>query len=166
MWAAGDIAEWWDKQHEDAKKELDRFVENNPNLFGVLLATATATAMEVGKGTVDMLRFGEGAAEGGAGGFGKDAIRLVGLMGPLGKAAASPVPKLRSSQAIRQVTALMAVAPQPGAIRRNAGPGPPAGCRRMKGVFHAQAGVVGRMGVVALRTAAFPPQGDAAGAHE
>jgi hypothetical protein len=87
MWAASDIAEWWDKQHEDAKKELDRFVENNPNLFGVLVATATATAMEVGKGTVDLLRFGEGAAEGGVGGFGKDAIRLVGLMGPLGKAA-------------------------------------------------------------------------------
>ena len=36
---------------------------------------------------MDLLRFGEGAAEGGWRGYGKDAIRLVGLMGPLGKAA-------------------------------------------------------------------------------
>jgi len=86
-WAASDIAEWWDKQHAEAKKELDRFVDDNPNLFGVIVATAVATAMEVGKGTVDLLRFGEGAAEGGVGGYAKDAIRLVGLMGPLGKVA-------------------------------------------------------------------------------
>jgi len=86
MWAASDIADWWDKQHADAKKELDHFVDSNPNLFGVIVATAVATAMEVGKGTVDLLRFGEGAAEGGLAGFGKDTIRLIGLMGPLGKA--------------------------------------------------------------------------------
>ena len=47
-------------------EELDRFVDNNPNLFGVIVATAAATAMEVGAGTVDTLRFGEGMAEGGA----------------------------------------------------------------------------------------------------
>src|SRR5215204_705340 len=87
MWAASDIADWWDKQHEQAKKELDSFVDSNPNLFGVIVATAVATTMEVGRGTVDMLRFGEGVAEGGVRGYGTDALRLIGLMGPLGKAA-------------------------------------------------------------------------------
>ena len=88
MWAVSDIADWWDEQHRQAKKELDQFVDNNPNLFGVVVATAVATAMEVGAGTVDTLRFGEGMAEGGLKGFGKDALRLIGLMGPLGGACA------------------------------------------------------------------------------
>ena len=87
MLAASDIAVWWDQQHRLSKAELDRFVDNNPNLFGVIVATAVATAMEVGAGTVDTLRFGEGAAEGGAAGLGKDALRLIGLLGPLGKGA-------------------------------------------------------------------------------
>jgi hypothetical protein len=43
--------------------------------------------MDVGAGTVDTLRFGQGSAEGGVAGFGKDALRLIGLMGPLGKGA-------------------------------------------------------------------------------
>jgi len=87
MWAVSDIAEWWDEQHRQAKKELDHFVDNNPNLFGVIVATAAATVMEVGAGTVDTLRFGEGMAEGGVRGIGKDSLRLIGLMGPLGKGA-------------------------------------------------------------------------------
>jgi|CXWL01.1.fsa_nt_gi hypothetical protein len=87
MWAASDIADWWDEQHRQAKKELDHFVENNPNLFGVVVATAIATAMEVGAGTVDTLRFGQGLAEGGVKSVGKDALRLIGLAGPLGRGA-------------------------------------------------------------------------------
>ena len=87
MLAASDIADWWDEQHRQSKAELDRFVDNNPNLFGVIVATAVATAMDVGAGTVDSLRFGQGAAEGGVAGFGKDALRLIGLMGPLGRGA-------------------------------------------------------------------------------
>ena len=87
MFAVSDIADWWDEQHRQAKLELDRFVDNNPNLFGVVVATTLGTAMELGSGMVDMLRFGEGIAEGGVGGAGKDALRLVGLMGPLGRSA-------------------------------------------------------------------------------
>jgi hypothetical protein len=87
MLAASELADWWDEQHQQAKVELDHFVDNNPNLFGVLVATAVATAMEVGSGTVDTLRFGEGMAEGGIKGLGKDGLRLIGLMGPLGKGA-------------------------------------------------------------------------------
>ncbi|HUT29099.1 MAG TPA: LysM peptidoglycan-binding domain-containing protein [Sedimentisphaerales bacterium] len=87
MFAASEIADWWDEQHRQAKAELDRFVERNPNLFGVLAATAVATAMEVGAGTVDTLRFGQGTAEGTLAGVGKDALRLIGLAGPLGRGA-------------------------------------------------------------------------------
>jgi len=87
MWAVSDIADWWDEQHRQAKKELDHFVDNNPNLFGVVVATAVATAMEVGAGTVDTLRFGQGLPEGGVKGVGKDALRLIGLAGPLGRGA-------------------------------------------------------------------------------
>jgi hypothetical protein len=65
MKAVSDIADWWDEQHRTSKKALDQFVDNNPNLFGVIVATAVATSMEIGAGTVDMLRFGQGMAEGG-----------------------------------------------------------------------------------------------------
>lgn len=85
MFVAADIADWWDKQHKTSQKALDDFVDENPSLFGVVVATAVATAMEVGKGTVDVLRFGEGLAEGTAGGLVQDALRAVSLAGPLAK---------------------------------------------------------------------------------
>ncbi|NRF70236.1 LysM peptidoglycan-binding domain-containing protein [Aquincola sp. S2] len=87
MLAASEIADWWDEQHRQSKKELERFVDDNPNLFGVMVAATVATAMDLGAGTVDALRFGEGAAEGGVAGFGKDALRLIALAGPLGRGA-------------------------------------------------------------------------------
>jgi hypothetical protein len=65
MATAGDVADWWDKQHQESKKALDQFVDDNPNLFGVLVATTMATAMDLGAGAVDALRFGQGASEGG-----------------------------------------------------------------------------------------------------
>ena len=67
MRTASDIADWWDKQHAISNKALDEFVDENPGVFGIVVATAVATAMDVGKGTVDVLRLGEGAAEGTAG---------------------------------------------------------------------------------------------------
>lgn len=87
MFAVSDIADWWDDQHRQSKKELEQFVDGNPNLFGVIVAGTVATAMDLGAGTVDALRFGQGMAEGGVAGFGKDALRLVALAGPLGKGA-------------------------------------------------------------------------------
>jgi len=87
MRTAADIADWWDKQHAISKQALDDFVDANPNLFGVVVATAVATAMEVGKGTVDVLRFGEGLAEGTAGGVGQDALRALSIVGTVGKGA-------------------------------------------------------------------------------
>jgi hypothetical protein len=87
MRTASDLAEWWDKQHAISKQALDEFVDENPGLFGVVLATAVATAMEVGKGTVDVLRLGEGLAEGGVSGIGTDALRAMSIVGTVGKGA-------------------------------------------------------------------------------
>jgi hypothetical protein len=42
--------------------------------------------MDLGQGMVDVLRFGEGVAEGGWRGYGKDFLRLLVLLGPLGRA--------------------------------------------------------------------------------
>jgi LysM domain len=87
MWAASDLAEWWDQQHKVSEKALEQFVDDNPGLFGVIVATTVSTAMQVGAGTVDVLRFGEGMAEGGLKGFGKDALRALSIAGTLGKGA-------------------------------------------------------------------------------
>jgi hypothetical protein len=56
-------------------------------MFVVVVATALATAMEVGKGTVDVLRFGEGIAQGTPGGIGRDALRALSVAGAAGKGA-------------------------------------------------------------------------------
>jgi LysM repeat protein len=82
---AADFADWWDKQRDLSRGELDAFIEQNPNLFGIAVAGATNTAMDMAASTVDSLRFGSGMAEGTPGGFGKDALRLIGLLGPVGK---------------------------------------------------------------------------------
>jgi len=87
MRTASDIAGWWDKQHAISKRALEDFVDEHPGLFGVVLATAMATAMEVGKGTVEVLRLGEGAAEGTAGGVAQDALRALSIIGTVGKGA-------------------------------------------------------------------------------
>jgi LysM repeat protein len=87
MRTAADVAEWWEAQHTSSKQILDQYVEDNPGLFSVMVATAAATAMQLGAGMVDVLRLGEGAAEGTLKGFGTDALRLIGIAGPLGKGA-------------------------------------------------------------------------------
>jgi hypothetical protein len=61
MYTASDLAVWWEKNRRESNKVLDDFVDANPHLW--VLAAVTATAMDVGAGTVDLLRFGEGAAE-------------------------------------------------------------------------------------------------------
>ena len=61
MLAASDIADWWSEQHRSSKRELDQFVDEHPNWFGVFVAGTTATAMDLGAGLVDVLRLGEGS---------------------------------------------------------------------------------------------------------
>ena len=61
MHTASDLAEWWEKNRKESDKALDEFVDAHPHWW--VVAAVTATAMDVGAGTVDLLHFGEGAAE-------------------------------------------------------------------------------------------------------
>jgi len=82
--SASELANWWDEQNRQSKKVLEDWVGENPQWWAVGIATTVATAQDLGAGIVDMTRLGEGVAEGGWG-YGKDALRLVGLAGPLGR---------------------------------------------------------------------------------
>lgn len=114
MHSASDIADWWDKQHAESKKVLDEYVDTNPGLFSVIVATAVSTAMEVGAGAVDVLRLGKGVAENGLAGIGEDALRLISLPviggtvagagGRLAKTAVGAVAKRIPKSAISAVT--------------------------------------------------------------
>ena len=83
--AASGIADWWDKQKSDSDKILSDWVQDNPQWWVIAVATATSTAMDLGAPMVDVLRFGEGMAEGGWKGLGQDTLRALALLGPLGK---------------------------------------------------------------------------------
>ena len=79
------IADKWDDQHAISDGELERMVEEHPNYFAVVVATAVSTSMQLGAGLVDVLRLGEGVKEGTLTGVGKDALRLLQVAGPMAK---------------------------------------------------------------------------------
>lgn len=82
--ALSDYADWWDKQKRTSEDALNEFVLDNPQWWA--LAAAAQTSMDLGAGFVDVLRFGEGVAQGGWRGYGADALRLLTILGPLGRA--------------------------------------------------------------------------------
>jgi hypothetical protein len=83
---AAKLAGWWDEQKRTSEQALNKWVEDNPHWWAVGGATFLQTTMDLGAGLVDVLRLGEGAAEGGWRGYGKDTLRLLTILGPLGKA--------------------------------------------------------------------------------
>ena len=84
--ALSEYADWWDQQKAISEKFLTEWVQENPQWWAVGIAATVQTTMDVGAGMVDVLRLGEGAAEGGWRGYGKDALRLLAIVGPLGRA--------------------------------------------------------------------------------
>lgn len=84
--AASDYADWWDQQKKESEQILTEWVQENPQWWAVGIAATVQTTMDVGAGVVDVLRFGQGFAEGGWRGLGKDALRMLVLLGPLGRA--------------------------------------------------------------------------------
>lgn len=78
-------ADWWDGEKRKSEDILGQWVEENPQWWAIGAATFLQTSMDLGAGMVDVLRLGQGAAEGGWG-YGKDALRLLVILGPLGKA--------------------------------------------------------------------------------
>lgn len=113
MFGLEKLADWWDGEKQTSEKALDEFVDNHPDWFGIVVATAAASAMDLGAGFVDVLRVGEGVKEGGWG-YGKDALRVLSFAGPaarlgrLGLARVTPNPSggvcawVASAKAIRQ----------------------------------------------------------------
>ena len=85
MHAASDIADWWDEQHRISSKALDDLIDAHPNWFSVTVATLAETSMTLGAGLVDVLRLGEGVAEGGVKGYLHDGLRLLQLAPAAGK---------------------------------------------------------------------------------
>ncbi len=83
---AGSLARTWEKLAGESGAALDDWVQTNPNWLKTLAATAVQTAIDVGAMTVDVLKLGEGAAQGGLSGYTQDALRLADLIPALGKA--------------------------------------------------------------------------------
>jgi len=89
---ASDLADWWEEQRristEWSRRGLDEFVEKNPGMVSVIVATAAQTLVEfpmvVGSGVVDTLNLGKGAAEGGWG-WAQDGLRLLSVAAPLAR---------------------------------------------------------------------------------
>ena len=81
-----ELADWWDGNKKQSEQILMDWVGENPQWWAIGIATAVQTSMELGAGVVDVLRLGEGAAKGGVSGYGMDALRLLAILGPLGRA--------------------------------------------------------------------------------
>ncbi len=79
--ALSEYADWWDQQKAISENFLTEWVQENPQWWAVGIAATVQTTMDVGAGMVDVLRLGEGAAEGGWRGYGKDALRCWPLSG-------------------------------------------------------------------------------------
>ncbi|MDM0116624.1 peptidoglycan-binding domain-containing protein [Variovorax sp. J22R133] len=98
MESASSIADAFDAKRLKRVKDLEEWVQDNPQWWAVALATTGATAMEFTGGYVDLLRLGEGVAEGSWSGAGKDALRLLSLLGPMGRVTGKLTPLLRQQQ--------------------------------------------------------------------
>jgi hypothetical protein len=81
-----ELADWWDAQKRESEEILGEWVADNPQWWAIGVATAASTAMELGAGMVDALRFGQGMAKGTASGVASDALRMLVLLGPLARA--------------------------------------------------------------------------------
>lgn len=83
MKTASDLAEWWDKNKKDSEKIMMDFVLDNPDYW--VVGALAGTAMDVGAMYVDVLRLGEGAAEGTAKGYIQDLFRAITIASAAGK---------------------------------------------------------------------------------
>jgi RHS repeat-associated protein len=78
--ATGDLARKWENSAADTEDILNNWVQDDPNLAKTLAATIVMTSMEIGHGAVDLLKFGEGFAQGDFSGVVQDLFRLADLI--------------------------------------------------------------------------------------
>ena len=91
------VADWWDNYAAQTRLILENMVYGNGDLWW--LAASIKTAMDVGSGFVDILRFGQGFAEGGWG-YAKDVLRGLAIYGAFSQAAKALPGALRSAKSI------------------------------------------------------------------
>jgi hypothetical protein len=73
-----ECADWWDEQLKNYKEELEAYVLENPGYWGIAVATVKATGADVAHiFFVDLLRLGEGVAEGSFKGVVQDILRVL-----------------------------------------------------------------------------------------
>lgn len=108
---ASDVADWWEANRKYlagyTDRELARYVEENPGLFAVVVATAAQTAVEfplaIGSGFVDILNLGKGAAEGGFG-YLQDGLRFLSAAAPLARGAQAVLNRVLAMGALNNCT--------------------------------------------------------------
>lgn len=82
--AASEIADWFEAKRKTRDHDLEMWVVDNPQWWNIGLATVGGTSMAFLGTYVDVLRLGEGVAEGGWEGYGTDALRLISIV-PFGR---------------------------------------------------------------------------------
>jgi hypothetical protein len=80
---ASDCADWWDEQLKNYHAELEAYVMEHPNYWGIAALKATGADL-AHLFFVDLIRLGEGAAEGGLKGWAQDLLRVMQFI-PAGK---------------------------------------------------------------------------------
>lgn len=104
-----DYADWWERHIKDFKKELGDYVEAHPGYFAVAVATTGATAADLYDAfVVDLLRLGEGAAEGSVKGIVQDTFRVMTFIPP-GRVLKGVAGIGRASRALEAAEAFRAV---------------------------------------------------------
>jgi hypothetical protein len=73
----GGAADFFDQKAAESKKIIGQHVQNNP--ASIAAATAIGTAIDLGRGEVDILRLGKGFEKGGTWGYAEDGLRLIGF---------------------------------------------------------------------------------------
>jgi hypothetical protein len=81
---AGNLARSWEASYHETTRILDAWVSDEPNEIKTLSAAAVQSMMDLGAGLVEVLKLGEGTAEGGWG-IGQDLMRLLTVIPVLGR---------------------------------------------------------------------------------
>jgi len=84
--ALSDYADWWYRQKRVVENIMSDWVYEHHNWAAATAAGTVIVAMDFAGGFVDALRLGQGVAKGGWRGYGEDALRVLVILGPLGRA--------------------------------------------------------------------------------
>jgi hypothetical protein len=81
---AGNLARSWEVSYHESTRILEAWVADEPHIAKTLAATTVQSMMDLGTAFVEILKLGEGSAEGGWG-FGEDLLRLMNVFPVLGR---------------------------------------------------------------------------------